>query len=800
MDLVERDAALQCAAPVPGRRGDARAGRARRRRSRHRQDQPAAHFAGDAARRVVVGRLRRAADAASAGAAARHRARRRARVSRAALAEPARRAVRSGADELRAAAEPVLLVIEDAHWADDATLDLMKFLGRRIERARALLVVWFRDDEVPRRIRCAACSANCRQPRSRASTLPRLTPSGGRAARAARAAPPLGHARGDAGQSVLRHRAAARPGRSPCRAACRTSCSHAMRVCPPRRRRSCGWHRWCRRASNAGWSSAARRRGRRPRSLPRLGLLVAEGASLAFRHELARVAIESSLRAPVAQALHARVLRRAGAARPVSRRRASCTTPRAPATRRRCCATRRWPRSRRAAAAPTARPRRTGAPRSATASPVDEPQRATGSMPTRASASSPTSSTRPSRHAGARRAARTRGATLREARQPQPARDGARARAAQRRRRRRQPARDRAARAAAAVRRARLRLLARRRSCACSTATAHASVDWARKRDRAGRGVGAARRDLAVGAQHPGHGDDVHRLRRRLRAAERVFELALADGRHLSPPTRCQPRLGFGRVAAASPRRERGWNAASRSRPSTRSTSSCHYATAWLAIVRAASRALGRGGDARDRGAGARRAVHAPPRLMALVALGRLRLRRGDPGVQQALDEALALAEAQRHAAAHRAGARGARRGGAGCAATGRCATPRRAPRCRWRSATARGVRRRAGVLAQARRRSRPPAAGLRRAVRAQVEGRWARSGRGRGRPSAAPTSRHARWPTATPQRASRRWRSSRRLGARPAAEAVRRQLRAGRRARAWRAARAPRRAGTRTA
>ena len=49
--------------------------------------------------------------------------------------------------ELRLAATPVLVVIEDAHWADDATLDLLKFLGRRIERTRALLVVSFRDDE-----------------------------------------------------------------------------------------------------------------------------------------------------------------------------------------------------------------------------------------------------------------------------------------------------------------------------------------------------------------------------------------------------------------------------------------------------------------------------------------------------------------------------------------------------------------------------------------------------------------------------------------------------------------------------
>ena len=49
---------------------------------------------------------------------------------------------------MRLAATPVLVVIEDAHWADDATLDLLKFLGRRIERTRALLVVSFRDDEV----------------------------------------------------------------------------------------------------------------------------------------------------------------------------------------------------------------------------------------------------------------------------------------------------------------------------------------------------------------------------------------------------------------------------------------------------------------------------------------------------------------------------------------------------------------------------------------------------------------------------------------------------------------------------
>ncbi|HJP94002.1 MAG TPA: AAA family ATPase [Pyrinomonadaceae bacterium] len=41
-----------------------------------------------------------------------------------------------------------LLIIEDIHWADEATLDLLKFLGRRINRLNSLLIVTYRDDEV----------------------------------------------------------------------------------------------------------------------------------------------------------------------------------------------------------------------------------------------------------------------------------------------------------------------------------------------------------------------------------------------------------------------------------------------------------------------------------------------------------------------------------------------------------------------------------------------------------------------------------------------------------------------------
>ena len=42
---------------------------------------------------------------------------------------------------------PYLLVVEDAHWADDATLDLLRHLARRVHRLRALVLVTFRTEE-----------------------------------------------------------------------------------------------------------------------------------------------------------------------------------------------------------------------------------------------------------------------------------------------------------------------------------------------------------------------------------------------------------------------------------------------------------------------------------------------------------------------------------------------------------------------------------------------------------------------------------------------------------------------------
>lgn len=44
--------------------------------------------------------------------------------------------------------QSTVLVFEDTQWADEATLDVITFLGRRIERANGLMILTYRDDEV----------------------------------------------------------------------------------------------------------------------------------------------------------------------------------------------------------------------------------------------------------------------------------------------------------------------------------------------------------------------------------------------------------------------------------------------------------------------------------------------------------------------------------------------------------------------------------------------------------------------------------------------------------------------------
>ena len=47
-------------------------------------------------------------------------------------------------------ASPVLLLLEDVHWADEATLDILRFLGRRLAGTQLMILATFRSEEAGR--------------------------------------------------------------------------------------------------------------------------------------------------------------------------------------------------------------------------------------------------------------------------------------------------------------------------------------------------------------------------------------------------------------------------------------------------------------------------------------------------------------------------------------------------------------------------------------------------------------------------------------------------------------------------
>jgi len=214
-------------------------------------------------------------------------------------------------DELRLAAEPVLVVVEDAHWADDATLDWLKHLGRRIEGTRALLAISYRDDEVTATHPLRRVLGELPPSARTLIQVPRLTPAAVEtlARRAGRRADGWHAAtRGNAFfvTEVLRDASDPRPAvpasvqdvvlarfaRLPAGA---QALLQAVSVVPGRAERVL-----IDRVAAPALADVEAALGS--------GLLLAEGEYFAFRHELGRVAVETALSAPAAQALHARVL------------------------------------------------------------------------------------------------------------------------------------------------------------------------------------------------------------------------------------------------------------------------------------------------------------------------------------------------------------------------------------------------------------------------------------------------------------------------------------------------------------
>ncbi|HEY9023896.1 MAG TPA: AAA family ATPase, partial [Burkholderiaceae bacterium] len=219
---------------------------------------------------------------------------------------------------------PVLAIFEDLHWADDATLDLLKFLGRRIDRVPCLLVMSWRDDEVSAAHPLRRLLGELPASQVTRLPLPPLSPEAVAtlAQASMRSAAGL-HAltRGNPlfVSELLRHGADGVP--------------HGVHDLVLARFARLGP------AAQAVVRLASTVPTRVEAALVdallapdaatldeclNSGLLLAQDGAYVFRHELARVAIEASLSPPVARALHADVLRALAApgapAAPLARR------------------------------------------------------------------------------------------------------------------------------------------------------------------------------------------------------------------------------------------------------------------------------------------------------------------------------------------------------------------------------------------------------------------------------------------------------------------------------------------------
>jgi DNA-binding CsgD family transcriptional regulator/tetratricopeptide (TPR) repeat protein len=202
-----------------------------------------------------------------------------------------------------------IAVFEDVHWADEATLDLLGFVGRRIAQTRALLVLTYRDDELsprhPLRLLLGDLTVSTT---TRRIALAPLTADGVRVL--------IGERRLDA--EALHRRTAGNPffvtevlasygvGMPP--TVRDAVLARAARLSPP--------------AQHALQAAAVIGPRVEPWLLAAvsdvdasaideclaLGMLVGQAAQLAFRHELARQAIVDTISPPRRISLHARAL------------------------------------------------------------------------------------------------------------------------------------------------------------------------------------------------------------------------------------------------------------------------------------------------------------------------------------------------------------------------------------------------------------------------------------------------------------------------------------------------------------
>ena len=230
--------------------------------------------------------------------------------------------------ELLAGERPLVVVLDDLHWSDEASIELLAALLRREPDAPVLLALAFRPGQAPAGLVCGARGAVGPPDRARAAHRGRRRPScsaSSSRARPRRSTATAAATRSTSSSSGARARtgdcAAAIDGDRP------TSAWREYRCPPPSRRRS---PRSSRRSRRTSWRCSGRRRSqasrssptsrRRSPSFPRRTGLAALDALLAldlvrptpvprrfvFRHPLVRRAVYESAPAGWRLAAHAR--------------------------------------------------------------------------------------------------------------------------------------------------------------------------------------------------------------------------------------------------------------------------------------------------------------------------------------------------------------------------------------------------------------------------------------------------------------------------------------------------------------
>jgi DNA-binding CsgD family transcriptional regulator/tetratricopeptide (TPR) repeat protein len=191
---------------------------------------------------------------------------------------------------------PALLLIEDIHWADDSTLDFLRFLVRRIRSAPILAVVTFRNDEATSGTRLAALCADFPRDAHERLVLAPLSMEGvtALATRAGKAAREIYEATGGNPFHVTEFLATGGAGvplsvRDATLTRAGGLSEQARRVLDcasifPRRIDEEALRTLCSDGDDAG-----------VRECLRHGMLAVDGDALAFRHELARRAVEAAL-------------------------------------------------------------------------------------------------------------------------------------------------------------------------------------------------------------------------------------------------------------------------------------------------------------------------------------------------------------------------------------------------------------------------------------------------------------------------------------------------------------------------